>query len=77
MFVPFPPVLPSSRRVRGKIELGGTKALTRKVDDEEPVEIYSGLKEEIGIRTYLHGPMNSTKKLRVRLRVGDLDLPYR
>ena len=34
------------------------------------------LREEIGMRTYLHGPMDDAKTLK-RFRVGDLDLPER
>ena len=29
------------------------------------------------IKTYLHGPMDYAKKLKLRFRVGDLDLPER
>ena len=29
------------------------------------------------MKTYLHGPMDSTKKLKLPFRVGDLDLPKR
>ena len=34
-----------------------------------------GLREDIGMKTYLHGPMDNEKKLKLRFRVGDLDLP--
>ena len=37
--------------------------------------MYGGLREDIGMRTYLNGPMDYAKKLKVRFRVGDLDLP--
>ena len=29
------------------------------------------------LKTYLHGPMDCAKKLKLRFRVGDLDLPER
>ena len=29
------------------------------------------------MKTYLHGPMGYAKKLKLRFRVGDLDLPDR
>ena len=35
------------------------------------------MREDVGMKTYLHGPMNYAKKLNLRLRVGDLDLPER
>ena len=35
------------------------------------------LREEIGMKTYSHGPMDYAKTLKLRLRVGDLDLPER
>ena len=40
-------------------------------------EIYGGSREEIGTKTYLHGPMDYTKTLKLRFRVWDLDLPER
>ena len=36
-----------------------------------------GLREEIGMKTYLYGPMDYAKTLKLRLRLGDLDLPER
>ena len=41
------------------------------------LEIYGGFREEIGMKTYVHGPMDSAKTLKLRFRVGDLDLPER
>ena len=29
------------------------------------------------MKTYLHGPMDYAKKLKLRFRIGDLDLPER
>ena len=45
--------------------------------EEKRVEIYGGLRENIEMKTYLHGPMDCAKKLKLRFRVGDLDLPER
>ena len=36
-----------------------------------------GLREDIGMKTYLHGPMDQAKNLKLRFRAGDLDLPER
>ena len=38
------------------------------------IEIYGGLREEIGMKTCLHGPMDYAKTLKLRFRAGDLDL---
>ena len=43
--------------------------------EEEHLEIYGGLREDIGRKAYLHGPY--AKMLKLRFRVGDLDLPER
>ena len=40
-------------------------------------DIYGGLREEIGMKTYLQGPMGYAKTLELRSRVGDLGLPER
>ena len=45
--------------------------------EDKHLEIYGGLREDIGMKTCLHGPMDYAKKLKLRLRVGDLDLPER
>ena len=44
--------------------------------EEKHLEIYGGLREDIGMKTNLR-PMDYAKKLKLRLRVGDLDLPER
>ena len=31
----------------------------------------------VGMKTYFHGPMDYAKRLKLRFRVGDLDLPER
>ena len=52
-------------------------ALRTKVEEEKHLEIYGGLREDIGMKTYLHCPMDYAKKLKLRFRVGDLDPPER
>ena len=64
-------------QVKEKIEIRERLALRNKVKEEEHLEIYGGLREEIGMKTYLHGPMDYAKTLKLRFRVGDLDLPER
>ena len=58
------------RKPRERLALG-------KVKEEDHLEIYGRLREEIGLKTYLHGPMDYAKTLKLRFRVGDLDLPER
>ena len=60
-----------------KIEIRERLALRNKAKEEEHFAIYGGLREEIGMITYLHGPMEHAKTLKLRFRVGDLDLPER
>ena len=45
--------------------------------EEKHEEVYGGLREDTGMKTYLHGPMDYAKKLKLQFRVGDLDLPER
>ena len=47
------------------------------VEEEKHLEIYGGLSEDVRMKTYLHGPMDYAKRLKLRFRVGDLDLPGR
>ena len=63
--------------VKEKIEMRGRLALRSKVKEEEDLEVYGGLREEIGMKTYLHGPMDYAKTPKLRFRVGGLDLPER
>ena len=44
--------------VNEKIEIRERLALRSKVKEEEELEIYGGLREEIGMKTYLHGPVD-------------------
>ena len=45
--------------------------------EEEHLEIYGGLREETGMKTYLHGPMDYAKTPKLRFSVWDLDLQER
>ena len=45
--------------------------------EEDHVEIYGELREELGLKTYLHDPMDYAKTLELRFRAGDPDLPER
>ena len=47
------------------------------MEEEKHLEIYGGLREDVGMKTYLHGPMDYAKTLKLRFRVGDLDIPER
>ena len=44
---------------------------------EKHLEIYRGLREEIYMKTYLHGATGFAKTLKLRFGVGDLDLKTR
>ena len=63
--------------VKEKIETKARITLRNKVKEEEHLEMYGGLREEIGMKTYLHDPMDYSKTLKLRFRAGDLDLPER
>ena len=63
--------------VKEKIEIRQRLALRNKVKEEGRLEIYGGFKEEIGMKTYLHGPMDYAKTLKLRFRAGDLNLRER
>ena len=39
--------------------------------------MYGGVREDVGMKTYLHGRMDHAKALKLRFRVGGLDLPGR
>ena len=45
--------------------------------EEKHLEIYGGLRECIGIKTYLHGPMDYAENLTLRFCVRDLVRPER
>ena len=59
------------------IEERGRQALRNRVKEERLVEIYGGLREDIGMKTLLHGPMDYAKKLNLRVPPGDLDVRER
>ena len=61
--------------MKESVEMRGKLALRNKMEEEEHSRDALGLREEIGIKTYIHGPMYYAKTLRLRFRVGDLDLP--
>ena len=60
-----------------RIEERERQAPRNKVKEEKHFEIYGGLREDIGMKTHLHGPMDQAKRLKHRFHVGDLDLPER
>ena len=41
--------------------------LRNKVKEEKHLEIYGRLREDIGMKTYLHGPMDYAKKLKTAI----------
>ena len=41
----------------------------RKVDEEEHLELYGGLREGIGMKVYLHDRMDAANHLELRFRV--------
>ena len=63
--------------VKRRTEEGDSQALRNKVKEKNHLEIHEELREDIGMKTYLHEPMDYAKKLKLRFRVGDLDLPER
>ena len=48
-------------KVRDMMETREKGALRCEVDKEEHLKIYGGLKEGIGMKAYLHGPLDSAK----------------
>ena len=64
-------------RSEKKIEIRERLALRNKVKEDEHIEMYGGLREEVRTKTYLHGQMDCAKMLKLRFRLGDLDLPER
>ena len=61
--------------VKERLEERERQALRNTVKEEKHLDIYGGLRGVIGMKTYLHGPMDYAKKLKLRFRVGDLNLP--
>ena len=48
----------------------GRLALRNRVKEENYLEIYGRLREDMGMKTYLHGPMDYLQTLKVRFRLG-------
>ncbi|CAB1105642.1 unnamed protein product [Ectocarpus sp. CCAP 1310/34] len=51
--------------------------LRKETKDKEGLEVYGMLKEGIGFKDYLHGPMDAETKLKVEFRTGDIGLRER
>ncbi|CAB1099471.1 ABC [Ectocarpus sp. CCAP 1310/34] len=51
--------------------------LRKESKDKEGLEVYGMLKEGIGFKDYLHGPMDARTKLNVEFRTGDIGLRER
>ena len=47
------------------------------MNEEKHLDIDGELREDIGMKAYLHGPMDYAEKLKMPFRVGNLDLPER
>ena len=47
--------------------------------EEKHLDIYGDLREDVRVKTYLHGPMDYAKDtgMKLRFRVGGMDLPGR
>ena len=63
--------------VKSIIEIRETLALRNKAKEKEYLRDLRGFREEIRMKTYLHGAMDYVKTMKLRIRVGDLDLPER
>ncbi|CAB1120939.1 unnamed protein product [Ectocarpus sp. CCAP 1310/34] len=51
--------------------------LRKETKDLDGLEVYGMLKEGIGFKDYLHGPMDAGTKLKVKFRTGDIGLRER
>ena len=58
-----------TEEVETRTEIREWPALKNKVKLDKHVEIYGGLSEGVEMKTYLHGPMDFAKTLRLRFRV--------
>ncbi|CAB1111443.1 unnamed protein product [Ectocarpus sp. CCAP 1310/34] len=65
------------KKVKEMLESREEATLRKKVRSEDHLETYGKLKEGIRMKSYLDGPMDDAKKLKLQFRVGDLDLPER
>ena len=53
------------------------KELRKESELQEVLEVYGLLGEGIGLKKYLHGPMDAATKLKFKFRAGDVDLKER
>lgn len=53
------------------VEMRGQEALRRKLDEEEHLTIYGGLKEGIEMKTCLHGPNGLRDKIENTISGGE------
>ena len=51
--------------LKERIEEKERLALRNKVKEEKLLEIYGGSREDIGMKTYLHGPIDYAKRLKL------------
>ncbi|CAB1109618.1 unnamed protein product [Ectocarpus sp. CCAP 1310/34] len=65
------------KKVKEMLESREEATLRKKVRSEDHLETYGKLKEGIGMKSYLDGPVDYAKKLKLQFRAGDLDLPER
>ena len=63
--------------VEGRIKRRERLALRNKGGSENHLDLYGGLREGIGMKTSVYGPMDYAKTLKLRFREGDLDRPER
>ena len=57
-------------KARGTIEIREKGALRYKEDKEKHLMIYGGLKGGMGMKAYLHGPLDAAKNLKLRFSGG-------
>ena len=64
-------------KIRGR-HIGKASAKKQEVKGQHlSIEVHGGVREELGMNTYLHGPMDYANELQLRFCVWDLDLPER
>ena len=63
--------------VQERTDIRERRALRNKVKGEEHSRDLRGVKRRNRNETHLHGPMDCSKTMKLRFRVGDLDLPER
>ena len=60
--------------MKERIEEMERQTLKNNVKEDKHLELNWGLREDIGMKTYLHDPTDYVKNIRLRFRVGGLDL---